>query len=187
MEVVKTELVDLECNVNHFVAVADLLIRRPHLIKSRRKLIAGATILSQESCDFDFCQDGLRFGQSIREKYRDGSLKVEEQNLSGEELDYGLNSVILRDLIYKGGLNLERTECVVWKTQDGQCHLDVVPLQDDLLQKEELCFTKCQHSLTFSAIDHTLTLKVDKRCFTGEENKYRIMSLLFWLKSQSVI
>ena len=171
MEVLKAERVDLECNLCHFVAVADLLIRRPHLVKSRRKLIAGAVILSQDRCDF--CQDGLGFGQSIREKYQAGSLKIERQNFAAEELDYSLNSVIFRDLIYKGGLSLERTECVVWRTLEDQglCHLDVVPLQEDLLEKEELCYTKCHYSLTFSAVDHTLILKVDKRCLEGNENK----------------
>jgi len=169
METIKTKIVDPDCNISHFVAVADLLIRRPHLIKSRKKLVAGAVIVSQVNCDIE--AEGIILGKNLRQKYKSEDFSCNEQNYSSEELDYDTNSIICRNIVYKGGLRLEKEEWVVWKIQEGFCKLDVIPRRDDLLEKNEVCFTKCQYSLGYNELENTISLQVDSRCVNGKENR----------------
>ncbi len=128
MEVLEVQSVDADCTVDHFTAVADIVIRRPHVIRSRMKLVAGAKIISQEPIVLTD-KEYTEFVNNIQKDFLDGKVDFPDQDFSQQELDYSQSSQIHRRIVYKGNDAKESDECVLWiRDSDSRVSLHILPL-----------------------------------------------------------
>jgi len=162
MEQIEEKNVDPDCDLTHFSAVVDLLIRRPHLIKSRKNFVAGSKILTQKVITN---QDSKK---DLRKDFQESNLKIEEENFSQQNLDYTESCLIVRKVIYKNQ-SQESSECLFWTLDDDQACLDVIPQHSDI-NGEQFVNTKAAFRVLFDLKQSKLKLFVELQS-GGEENK----------------
>ena len=152
MEILDVKLVVTDCTLDHFSAVADILIRRPHVIRSRVKLVAGAQIIQQEPFETPSEDITPEFVKNLRNNFRDSKVELSEEDLSQQELDYSQGNKIVRKIVYK--TEKDSRECLLWTLSHCGACLHVIPIDVDEIAEEEDVFanTKAHFSITF---DHS--------------------------------
>lgn len=181
MELIETVKVDGGCDLSHFVPVADMLIRRPHLIKSRKNFVAGAKILSHHFFDFSPTDDIKLFELAAlwQDQFSIGTLEVSSSDdISSQDLDYSESSKIFRKIIYKTGA-ADTTECILFRINDSGCSLHVIPLGQSTSESFEN--TKCHYAINFEKSTSELKLWLHKSVLDFTENSIS-SKWLQWLR-----
>ena len=159
MEVPEVQSVDAGCTVDHFTAVADIVIRRPHVIRSRMKLVAGAKIISQEPIVLTD-EESTHFAENIQMDFQDGKIDFPDQDFSQQELDYSQSSQILRRIVYKGNETKESDECVLWILHsDSGASLHILPL-GSIENTDNFSNCKTHFSVSFDSAIHQVMLLI---------------------------
>ena len=129
MEVIEVKPVDSKVTLDHFSAVADIAIRRPHVIKTRMKLVAGAKLIHHQPFDLKDEISAEDFACKIRREFKEGNLDLTEEDYSQQEFDYSQDMKIIRRIIYKNCESKESTEYVLWNViSESRACLHVIPL-----------------------------------------------------------
>ena len=149
MEILDVKTVNADCNVGHFSAVADILIRRPHVIRSRVKLVAGAQIIHQEPLETQPEAITPAFVKELKDNFTKSKVELPEEDFSQQELDYSQGNKILRRIIYKN--ESDSREFVLWTlSHSGGASLHVIRLDlEDLVEDNLFANTKAHFSLSF--------------------------------------
>ncbi len=129
MEVIEVKQVDSDVTLDHFSAAADIVIRRPHVIKTRMKLVAGAKIIHYQSFDLKDEISAEDFALKIQSDFCEGKLDLTEEDYSRQEFDYSQDMKIIRRIVYKNCDSRDSTECVVWNVvSETRACLYIIPL-----------------------------------------------------------
>ena len=154
MDIVEVKTTGVECNIGHFAAMADILIRRPHLVKTRKKLVAGVKIIHQEVLT-DVVDEKLL--ENVKKDFLAGALTLTENDYSQQEFDYSESMKIIRKVIYKNVDIQESSECIIWNVVDGsRAILYVVPLDRD--KDDDFRLTKLSFCVAFDSVLHQVSL-----------------------------
>ena len=148
METLDAKSVVADCTVDHFSAVADILIRRPHVIRSRVKLVAGAQIIHQEPFETPSEDITPEFVKNLRSNFSDSKVELPEEDFSQQELDYSQGNKIVRRIVYKN--EKDSRECVLWTLSHCGACLHVIPLDvEDIAEENVFANTKAHFSIAF--------------------------------------
>ena len=161
---VKSTADDVTCD--HFASMVDIVTRRPHLVKSRKKLVAGAKIVYLETADAEISAEN--FVGKVRNEFRFEASKFapDGEDYSQQEFDFSKSFVLIRRIVYKGSHMKETNECVFWNVVDAsKVALHVVPL--DETEADDFSHTKLHYCVTFDASLHQVGPSRRFHCVTN--------------------
>jgi hypothetical protein len=178
MEILDQRALDADCTVEHFAAMADIFIRRPHLIKSRKKLVAGAKIVHLKAPVVE--ANTGKFLETIQSDFRSGKFNFDEEDFCQAELDYSKSFLLIRKIIYKNSDMKDTNELLLWNVDDGaKVLLHVVPL--DITEPDDFSHTKLHYCVTFDSILHQVRVSAHVNCYgTGQKCRSFIQKIAWF-------